>query len=86
MQPEVKRLAGALRYVSTGFPPRSGDLTRARHAAESEGLGAQHCAAEVHAIYLASQQSGCAVVRQVLAVAVAGYALSPIDLIPDFIP
>ena len=41
---------------------------------------------DVHAIYLASRDPRVPWHAKVLAVAVAGYALSPIDLIPDFIP
>src|ERR1700688_1679667 len=39
-----------------------------------------------HAIYLASRDPRVPWYAKVLALAVAGYALSPIDLIPDFIP
>src|SRR6266849_170417 len=39
-----------------------------------------------HAIYLASRDPRVPWHAKVLALAVAGYALSPIDLIPDFIP
>jgi uncharacterized membrane protein YkvA (DUF1232 family) len=39
-----------------------------------------------HAIYLASRDPRVPWYVKILAVAVAGYALSPIDLIPDFIP
>jgi uncharacterized membrane protein YkvA (DUF1232 family) len=39
-----------------------------------------------HAIYLASRDPRVPWVAKLLAIAVAGYALSPIDLIPDFIP
>lgn len=41
---------------------------------------------DVHAIYLASRDPRVTWYAKALAVAVAGYALSPIDLIPDFIP
>ena len=41
---------------------------------------------DVHAIYLASRDPRMPWHAKVLAIAVAGYALSPIDLIPDFIP
>lgn len=41
---------------------------------------------DVHALYLASKDSRVPWYAKVLAVAVAGYALSPIDLIPDFVP
>src|SRR6202163_2832829 len=39
-----------------------------------------------HAIYLAARDPRVPWYARVLAIAVAGYALSPIDLIPDFIP
>jgi uncharacterized membrane protein YkvA (DUF1232 family) len=41
---------------------------------------------DVHAIYLAAHHPRVPWYAKVLAIAVAGYALSPIDLIPDFIP
>ena len=41
---------------------------------------------DVHAIYLAAHHPGVPWYAKLLALAVAGYALSPIDLIPDFIP
>src|ERR1700719_3821442 len=41
---------------------------------------------DVHAIYLAARDPRVPWYARVLATAVAGYALSPIDLIPDFIP
>jgi uncharacterized membrane protein YkvA (DUF1232 family) len=41
---------------------------------------------DAHAIYLASRDPRVPWYAKVLAIAVAGYALSPIDLIPDFIP
>ncbi len=41
---------------------------------------------DVHAIYLASRDPRVPWYAKALAVVVAGYALSPIDLIPDFIP
>src|ERR1700720_2735523 len=41
---------------------------------------------DVHAIYLAARDPRVPWYARVLAIAVAGYALSPIDLIPDFIP
>ena len=39
-----------------------------------------------HAVYLASRDPRVPWYAKLLAIAVAGYALSPIDLIPDFIP
>jgi uncharacterized membrane protein YkvA (DUF1232 family) len=41
---------------------------------------------DVHAIYLASRDPRVPWYAKTLAVFVAGYALSPIDLIPDFVP
>jgi uncharacterized membrane protein YkvA (DUF1232 family) len=40
----------------------------------------------VHAVYLAARDPRTPWYAKALALAVAGYALSPIDLIPDFIP
>jgi len=41
---------------------------------------------DLHAIYLAARDQRTPWHVKVLAVCVAGYALSPIDLIPDFVP
>lgn len=41
---------------------------------------------DVHAVYLASRDPRVPWYAKAMAAAVAGYALSPIDLIPDFIP
>lgn len=41
---------------------------------------------DVHALYLASRDPRVPWYAKALALCVAGYALSPIDLIPDFIP
>ena len=41
---------------------------------------------DVHALYLAARDARVPWYAQVAAVAVAAYALSPIDLIPDVIP
>ncbi len=41
---------------------------------------------DVHAIYLASRDPRVPWYVKALALLVAGYALSPVDLIPDFIP
>jgi uncharacterized membrane protein YkvA (DUF1232 family) len=41
---------------------------------------------DIHAIYLAARDPRVPWYAKALALAVAGYALSPIDLIPDFIP
>jgi len=41
---------------------------------------------EIYALYLASKHSRTPWYAKVLAALIIGYALSPIDLIPDFIP
>jgi uncharacterized membrane protein YkvA (DUF1232 family) len=41
---------------------------------------------EIHALYLASKDPRTPWYAKVLAALIIGYALSPIDLIPDFIP
>lgn len=41
---------------------------------------------DTHALYLASRDPRVPWYAKALALVVAGYALSPIDLIPDFIP
>lgn len=41
---------------------------------------------DVHAIYLAARDPRTPWYAKALAVLVAGYALSPLDLIPDFVP
>jgi uncharacterized membrane protein YkvA (DUF1232 family) len=41
---------------------------------------------EAHALYLAARHPRTPWYAKALAVAIAAYALSPIDLIPDFIP
>jgi uncharacterized membrane protein YkvA (DUF1232 family) len=41
---------------------------------------------EVHAVYLAARDHRTPWYAKALAICVAGYALSPIDLIPDFVP
>jgi uncharacterized membrane protein YkvA (DUF1232 family) len=47
---------------------------------------AQNLKRDSHAIYLASRDPRVPWHAKALAIAVAAYALSPIDLIPDFIP
>jgi uncharacterized membrane protein YkvA (DUF1232 family) len=41
---------------------------------------------DAHALYLAARDPRTAWYAKALAICVAGYALSPIDLIPDFVP
>jgi uncharacterized membrane protein YkvA (DUF1232 family) len=49
-------------------------------------LWARRLRRDGHAIYLASRDPRVPWYVKFLALAVAGYALSPIDLIPDFVP
>jgi len=49
-------------------------------------IWAQNLKRDSHAVYLASRDPRVPWHAKVVAVAVAAYALSPIDLIPDFIP
>ena len=53
--------------------------------ASSEGW-ARRVKRDAHALYLAARDSRAPWYAKVLAWCVAGYALSPIDLIPDFVP
>jgi uncharacterized membrane protein YkvA (DUF1232 family) len=41
---------------------------------------------DVHAVYLAAHDHRTPWYAKALAICIAGYALSPIDLIPDFVP
>ncbi len=41
---------------------------------------------EAHAVWLAARDRRTPLLAQMVGIAVAGYALSPIDLIPDFVP
>jgi hypothetical protein len=47
---------------------------------------AQAAKRDAHAVWLAARHPGTPWYVKALAVAVAAYALSPIDLIPDFVP
>src|SRR5580692_9180496 len=49
-------------------------------------LWARRLIRDVHAVYLAARDPRVPWYARVLAIAVAGYVLSPIDLIPDFVP
>jgi uncharacterized membrane protein YkvA (DUF1232 family) len=69
-----------------------GQPERAESSRDSNGLisrvknWARALRRDAHAILLASRDPRVPWAVKVLALAVAGYALSPIDLIPDFIP
>ncbi len=54
----------------------------------SERIGdlGHRLAVEAHAAWLAARDPRTPLIARLLAVAVAAYALSPIDLIPDFVP
>ena len=84
-------LAAARERVSFTFPELGPHWSCFMFAAEipngrqAERLGApDHARAQ--AIYLAARDRRVPWYAKVLALCVAGYALSPIDLIPDFIP
>ncbi len=47
---------------------------------------AKRLKSEIHALYLATRDPRTPLYAKVLAAFIIGYALSPIDLIPDFIP
>jgi uncharacterized membrane protein YkvA (DUF1232 family) len=65
-----------------GPPPSPGDATLLARIK----TWARKLKRDSHAIYLASRDSRVPWYAKALAIAVAAYALSPIDLIPDFIP
>lgn len=47
---------------------------------------AQHLKHNLYALYLASHHKEMPLISKMVAILVVSYALSPIDLIPDFIP
>ncbi|MGH6842456.1 MAG: YkvA family protein, partial [Methylocella sp.] len=47
---------------------------------------ARYLKREVHAVYLAARDPRTPWYAKALAICVTGYALSPLDLIPDFVP
>ncbi len=53
---------------------------------DSLRLRAKRLKSEIYALYLAARDPRTPWYAKVLAVFIIGYALSPIDLIPDFIP
>ena len=65
---------------------RSGHCFTVRSALFDLKTWARALQLDAHAIYLAARDPRVPWYAKALALAVAGYALSPIDLIPDFIP
>jgi uncharacterized membrane protein YkvA (DUF1232 family) len=72
---------------------RSGDLRKRRQIKAELGRvfarlrqSARALKREVHAIYLSSRDPRVPWYAKAAAICIAAYALSPIDLIPDFIP
>jgi uncharacterized membrane protein YkvA (DUF1232 family) len=67
--------------------PRTAPSQNTRPACSAKRLGwARSLKRDVHAIYLAARDPRTPWYAKALALCVAGYALSPIDLIPDFVP
>lgn len=64
----------------------SGKRLSGKSLSERIGDLGRRLAVEAHAAWLAARDPRVPWFARVLAVAVAAYALSPIDLIPDFIP
>jgi uncharacterized membrane protein YkvA (DUF1232 family) len=77
-----KRRSGKL-FDSLAHPKNRSWLLKYAHHLK---IWAQKLTLDGHAVYLASRDPRVPWHVKLLAVAVAGYALSPIDLIPDFIP
>src|ERR1700730_1928842 len=65
---------------------RPGPICAARPMLPQIKIWARALKRDVHAIYLAAHSPRVPWHAKIIAIAVAGYALSPIDLIPDFIP
>jgi len=68
------------------MPRRLGEADPSRSILDGIRTWARALMRDVHAIYLAARDPRVPWYAKILAMAVAGYALSPIDLIPDFIP
>jgi uncharacterized membrane protein YkvA (DUF1232 family) len=78
-----------LEHEPDGEPPAAGTAGQRRAAAGTMSrvkTWARALRRDAHAILLASRDPRIPWAVKLLALAVAGYALSPIDLIPDFIP
>ena len=74
------------RLVATSLARSRCALRKIKAALRETKVLARKLKCEVHAIYLAAQSPRVPWYARWLAMAVVGYALSPIDLIPDFIP
>jgi len=74
------------RFVATSLARIHSALREVKAALREIKVLARMLKREVHAIYLAAQSPRVPWYTKYLALAVVGYALSPIDLIPDFIP
>lgn len=59
---------------------------RDKSLAQRLGELGQQLAVQAHSAWIAARDPQVPLIARFLAVAVAAYALSPIDLIPDFIP
>jgi uncharacterized membrane protein YkvA (DUF1232 family) len=64
----------------------AGGMLTAQHGIERWKDRARRLRIEVHALYLAYKDPRVPWYAKAVAALVVGYALSPIDLIPDFIP
>jgi uncharacterized membrane protein YkvA (DUF1232 family) len=62
------------------------DAMTSKSLSERIGDLGRRLAVEAHAAWLAARDPRTPLIARLLAVAVAAYALSPIDLIPDFVP
>jgi uncharacterized membrane protein YkvA (DUF1232 family) len=73
--------------VSQFITPPTAQCENTQPECSAERLGwARSFKRDVHAIYLAARDPRTPWYAKALALCVAGYALSPIDLIPDFVP
>lgn len=77
---------GTRRHDRGDAPARPAESGRAKALMSRVKTWARALRRDAHAILLASRDPRVPWAVRLLAIAVAGYALSPIDLIPDFIP
>jgi uncharacterized membrane protein YkvA (DUF1232 family) len=82
-----ERLGSArISVLQAGAPPCPARSNRTRHMIERFRRRARHLKRETHALYLAVLDPRTPWYAKVIAAAVVAYALSPFDLIPDFVP